>query len=114
MLTVSVSVVAGVEAVVSAVPGVDHHRVSLALLFIAMVAWSHLRGVRDSGQIFAIPTYLFIGSIGALLAVAALEATTDHPLDGRGDRWRRRVVSIRSTPFAWGGRPPRRVSRTPA
>jgi amino acid transporter len=75
VLTVSVSVAAGVAAVVSAVPGVSAYRVPLAVCLIAIVAWGNLRGVRDSGRIFAIPTYLFIGSVVVLLAVAAFRAT---------------------------------------
>ena len=53
------SVAAGVAAVVSAVPGVSAYR-ALAVFLIALVAWGNLRGVRDSGRIFALPTYLFI------------------------------------------------------
>src|SRR4030095_4794325 len=55
VLTVSVSVAAGVAAVVSAVPHVGEYRVTLAVIFIAMIAWGNLRGVRESGRIFSIP-----------------------------------------------------------
>jgi amino acid transporter len=78
VLTVSVSVAAGVAAVVSAVPGVSPYRVPLAVTLIAIVAWGNLRGVRDSGRIFAIPTYMFIVSVVVLLAVAAFQATIGH------------------------------------
>jgi amino acid transporter len=71
VLTVSVSVAAGVAAVVSAAPGVSHYRVELAVILIALVAWANLRGVRDSGRMFAVPTYVFIVSVGVLLVVAA-------------------------------------------
>jgi amino acid transporter len=74
VLTVSVSVAAGVAAVVSAAPGMSHYRVVLAVCFIAMIAWGNLRGVRDSGRIFAVPTYIFIISVAVLLAVAAARA----------------------------------------
>jgi amino acid transporter len=78
VLTVSVSVAAGVAAVVSAAPGVSHYRVALAVIFIAIIAWGNLRGVRDSGRMFAIPTYVFIVSVGVLLVVAAGRAVIGH------------------------------------
>src|SRR3984893_14873642 len=74
VLTVSVSVAAGVAAVVSAAPAVGPYRVELAVTFIAIIAWGNLRGVRDSGRMFAVPTYIFIVSVAALLAVAAARA----------------------------------------
>jgi amino acid transporter len=78
VLTVSVSVAAGVAAVVSAAPAVSRYRVALAVIFIAIVAWGNLRGVRDSGRMFAIPTYVFILSVGVLLVVAAGRAAVGH------------------------------------
>lgn len=77
VLTVSVSVAAGVAAITSALPGaVDDLRVPLSAIGIVAVMAVNLRGVRDSASIFAVPTYLFIGSmvalIGAGLAQAAL------------------------------------------
>jgi amino acid transporter len=71
VLTVSVSVAAGVAAVVSAAPGVGGYRVTLAVMFIALIAWGNLRGVRESGRLFAIPTYVFVVGVGVLLVVAA-------------------------------------------
>ncbi len=67
ILTVSVSVAAGVRALTSAVPEVFDYRVLIALAAIAFITWINLRGVRDSGTIFALPTYAFIG--GVLLAI---------------------------------------------
>jgi amino acid transporter len=78
VLTVSVSVAAGVAAVVSAAPGVSGYRVALAVIFIALIAWGNLRGVRESGRMFAVPTYVFIVSVGVLLVVAAGRAVTGH------------------------------------
>src|SRR3989442_4420762 len=60
VLTVSVSVVAGVFAITSAVPSLNQHKVSLSLGFILLVTLANLRGVRESGTVFAIPTYGFI------------------------------------------------------
>ena len=67
ILTVSVSVAAGVRALTSAVPEAFDYRVPIALVAIALITWVNLRGVRESGTIFAIPTYAFIG--GVLLTV---------------------------------------------
>ncbi len=65
VLTVSVSIAAGVAAITSAVQGtrfawLDEHKVTLCLIFIAIIALANLRGVRESGALFAIPTYVFI------------------------------------------------------
>jgi len=62
VLTVAVSTAAGIAAVTSAFPVLFPHRETLCLMTIVMVAVTNLRGVRESGRIFAVPTYLFIGS----------------------------------------------------
>lgn len=67
VLTVSVSVSAGVRALTSAVPEAFDYRVVIALAAIAFITWINLRGVRESGTIFALPTYAFIG--GVLLTI---------------------------------------------
>lgn len=63
ILTVSVSVSAGVRAITSALPQTRDERVLLALAAIALVTWANLRGVRESGTIFALPTYAFVGGV---------------------------------------------------
>ncbi len=68
VLTVSVSVAAGVAALTSAVPWLLTHRVLLGVVFTAAIAYANLRGVRESGRVFAVPTYLFIVTFGALVA----------------------------------------------
>jgi amino acid transporter len=67
VLTVSVSVVAGVFAITSAVPGLHDVKVELSMGFVALITLANLRGVRESGTLFAIPTYGFIASIFALI-----------------------------------------------
>jgi amino acid transporter len=72
ILTVAVSVSAGVAAITSATQGtrlefLHEHRVLICLLFVALIAIINLRGVRESGTIFAGPTYLFIISMLALI-----------------------------------------------
>jgi amino acid transporter len=67
ILTVSVSVSAGVRAVTSAFPEAFIYKVEIALFAIIIITWMNLRGVRESGTVFAIPTYAFVG--GVLLTV---------------------------------------------
>src|SRR3569832_697152 len=67
VLTVSVSIAAGVAAITSAVQGtryawLNDHKVLLCLIFIAFIAIANLRGVRESGALFATPTYVFVVS----------------------------------------------------
>jgi amino acid transporter len=70
VLTVSVSVAAGIAAITSAFPGaLDDLRVELAAVGIVVVMLINLRGIRESGTIFAIPTYIFVGSMLALIGV---------------------------------------------
>jgi len=56
VLTVAVSVAAGVAALTSALPSLHTHRVALGVCFIALIAFANLRGVRESGRVFAVPT----------------------------------------------------------
>ncbi|WP_326651193.1 MULTISPECIES: APC family permease [unclassified Streptomyces] len=63
VMTVAVSVASGVDNVISAVPALVDYRVVMALVFVAVLTAMNLRGVRESGQAFATPTYLFIGGV---------------------------------------------------
>ena len=67
VLTVAVSVAAGVAALTSAVPMLLTHRVALSVGFVALIAFANLRGVRESGRIFAAPTYLFVATFAVLV-----------------------------------------------
>lgn len=69
VLTVSVSVSGGTAALVSAVPRLFGWRVPISVAFIAIIAWGNLRGVRESGRMFAVPTYFFIAMMGVLIGV---------------------------------------------
>src|SRR3954449_4842610 len=69
VLTVAVSVVAGVAAITSAVPSLAPHAVALSLGFVVLLTVVNLRGVKESGRAFAIPTYGFVAIIYAMLAV---------------------------------------------
>ena len=88
VLTVSVSVAAGVFAITSAVPALSSHEVALSLACIILLTLGNLRGVRESGLLFALPTYAFIGSLFAMISVGVVkctagtcpQATVPHPL----------------------------------
>jgi amino acid transporter len=69
VLTVSVSVAAGVFAIVSVAPGLNEHKVLLSLSFVVLITLANLRGVRESGTVFAVPTYAFIVSIAIMIVV---------------------------------------------
>jgi len=73
VLTVAVSVTAGVVALVSAAPSLDSHRVELSLFFVALLTVANLRGVRESGALFALPTYAFVAAMYLLIAVAFIK-----------------------------------------
>jgi amino acid transporter len=81
-LTVAVSIAAGVAAVTSAFPTLHVNRVEVSLAFLAVLAIGNLRGIRESGRIFAVPTYFFIGMILLLLGVGAFHVVTGtvHPI----------------------------------
>ena len=76
ILTVAVSIAAGVAALTSAFPQWIYLRVELALGFLAILTLGNLRGIRESGNIFAAPTYFFIVSVLALIAVGTWRAIT--------------------------------------
>jgi amino acid transporter len=78
VLTVAVSITAGVAAITSAVPSLYVCRIQLCLLAIALIAWANLRGVRESGTLFAIPTYGFVFLFLALILVGLLRVVTGN------------------------------------
>jgi amino acid transporter len=69
VLTVAVSVAAGVAALVSAFEGLAPYTVPLSVAFICIIAYGNLRGVKESGRIFAMPTYFFIVNMVVLLGL---------------------------------------------
>jgi amino acid transporter len=85
VLTVSVSVAAGIAALTSAFPALHSHRVTLCVLAIAAIALGNLRGVRESGRLFAAPTYFFVvcilGTIGYGLAGAFFNVLPEAPYE---------------------------------
>jgi amino acid transporter len=67
VLTVAVSVAAGVAALTSAVPALYDYRVIIGVGFVAAITVANLRGLRESGNLFALPTYLFISFVAILI-----------------------------------------------
>jgi amino acid transporter len=76
ILTVAVSIAAGVAAITSAFPEWHVNRVELTLAFVVLLMLGNLRGIRESGRIFAAPTYFFIVTILLLLGVGAWRVLT--------------------------------------
>ncbi len=82
VLTVAVSIAAGVAALTSAFPQWHVNRVEMTLGFVLVLMLGNLRGIRESGRIFAIPTYMFVVSLLGLIAVGTWRALsgTIHPI----------------------------------
>jgi amino acid transporter len=76
VLTVAVSVAAGVAAITSAIPEWSTHKIVIGVVCVAVIALANIRGVRESGYIFAVPTYFFIGSFGLMLVIGAYRLLT--------------------------------------
>ena len=74
VLTVAVSVAAGIAALTSAVPGLFPYRPWLCVVAVVGIAVANLRGIRESGKLFAAPTYLFIGSLAVLIIYGGVGA----------------------------------------
>jgi amino acid transporter len=73
VLTVAVSVAAGVAAITSAAPGLYEARVPIGVLVVALFALGNLRGIRESGTMFAAPTYFFILTMGGMIVVGMVK-----------------------------------------
>jgi amino acid transporter len=88
VLTVAVSVAAGVLALTSAVSSLRGHELTLSLIAVALIALANLRGVKEAGILFALPTYAFVMSIFALIGVGMAKcassgcprAVVPHPM----------------------------------
>lgn len=74
LTVVAVSVTAGVQAIVAFVPALDAHRVTASVACIVLLMVVNLRGVREAGTVFVIPTYAFIGSLAALVGWGVFRA----------------------------------------
>ncbi|MGI8407880.1 MAG: APC family permease, partial [Actinomycetota bacterium] len=80
VLTVSVSITAGTDAVVSANPDLASAQIPIAFLFIGFVAMMNLRGTKESGVLFAIPTYGFIFAMYAMIISGVVQCAGGCPI----------------------------------
>ncbi|MFI1964348.1 APC family permease [Streptomyces pathocidini] len=111
VLTVAVSVVAGVAAITSAAPTLADHAVGMSVGFVCLLTLMNLRGVRESGKAFAFPTYGFVLGIYLMFAFAAVRMATgstiraesaDLPLHATGDYAGIAVLLLALRAFASG------------
>jgi len=72
VMTVAVSTASAIEQVTSALPALIDERVVLGVLAIALITVGNLRGLREAGNLFAIPTYLFLGSALLMIAIGSV------------------------------------------
>jgi len=84
ILTVAVSISAGVAAIIS-IPGFESlagNRVALGVILIGLITLANMRGLKESGRIFAVPTYLYIGVLGALVVYGLVRSFLGdiHPI----------------------------------
>lgn len=92
ILTVAVSTTSAVQQIVSAVPELTPWGVAMGVLFILLMTLGNLRGIRESGNIFAVPTYLFVGITLVMIALGAIRiavlgegSSLSDPLPGAPD-----------------------------
>jgi amino acid transporter len=77
VLTVAVSVAAGIAALTSLFPALFPHRVLVGVTFIALIGLGNLRGIRESGAIFAAPAYIYLAAMFGLLGYGLFRLATD-------------------------------------
>jgi amino acid transporter len=87
VLTVAVSVSSGVANIASAVTWVQGRQVLVAVIVVLVIALLNLRGLRESGTAFAIPTYAFMFGVGALVVVGVLKLGAGHHLNAQSAHW---------------------------
>jgi len=82
VLTAAVGISAGVGALVSAVPSLQKHTLGLCLVILLIVTFVNLRGVRETGAVFIIPTYLFVGTLLITIAIGLIKSLVSggHPV----------------------------------
>jgi amino acid transporter len=76
VLTVAVSVAGGIAAVVTGAPALTPFIVPMSIACIALITWGNLRGVRESGRMFALPTYLYVATLGCVVLLGLVRHLT--------------------------------------
>jgi amino acid transporter len=82
ILNVAVGISAGIGALVSAIPSLEPHTLALCLTVLALLTIVNLRGTRESGLTFLLPTYLFVITLGAVMVIGGVKAALagGHPV----------------------------------
>jgi amino acid transporter len=80
-LTVAVSIAAGVDALISAFPALAHYPVELSIGFVLLLTFGNLRGIKEAGQVFAVPTYWFLVSMAVVIVAGVVRLVLDGHLD---------------------------------
>ena len=82
LLNVAVGISAGIGALVSAVPWLQPHTLALCLAVLVILTMVNLRGVKEAGSAFVAPTYLFVGTLGVVIAIGLYKVVVSggHPL----------------------------------
>ena len=78
LLNVAVGISAGIEQVVSALPSLQPHTLMLCLITLGIISFVNLRGIKESGSIFAAPTYCFVTLMLLMIGVGFWQAFTGH------------------------------------
>jgi amino acid transporter len=73
-ITVAVSVAAGTDAIISAIPSIGGAAVPMSVAFVVLIAYGNLRGLREAGKVFAVPTYFFIANMAVLILTGLVRA----------------------------------------
>ncbi|MEN6356232.1 MAG: APC family permease [Armatimonadota bacterium] len=81
VLTVAVSVASGIQAIIAVFPNWGTYRVELCVIAVAIVALANLRGLRESGALFAPPTYVFISCLYVLVGVGLFKVWVLHDVN---------------------------------
>ena len=87
VLTVAVSISSAVANLGSTIPVIQEHSVWFAVGFIVLITAMNLRGIRESGLLFAIPTYIFVVCIYGMIAMAILRMGSGHPVQAESSGW---------------------------
>lgn len=85
VLTVAVSMAAGVAAITSAIHVLRPYRIEIAVVFILLIAFANLRGVRESGKIFALPTYAFVTGLALMITAGLYQYFSGHAFIASGE-----------------------------
>jgi amino acid transporter len=78
VVTVAVQVAAGTAAADSAFPSLGRYKLEICIAIILLMCWGNLRGIKEAGKSFAVPTYLFAGSVIAMIAVGLIREVTGN------------------------------------